>query len=126
MRGAQGADHVGGAAGPAHWHGKNEGDAYYDQYCPDYANRFRSTVAQDYVVARTAAERGIGTVDASGGRSLSVEQKAAILRELGAKLVENNASSCTSGCSTQAVQDEALVHQKKTGLVQIRAKPAAA
>jgi uncharacterized protein len=107
--------------GGCDWHGKNEGDAYYDQYCPSFMADFRTAVASDFAIAAAAAARGLPTDD-NGKQALTKEERAQILHEIGDKLKERNNSTCVSGCSSQVIKDEAAIHQKRTGLVRLTAR----
>jgi hypothetical protein len=107
--------------GGCDWQGKNAGDEYYDKFCPDFMRDFRTGLAEDYAVAVAARLRSI-EVDANGRPKLTDAERTAILQEVSGKLKERNTSVCTSSCSSQIVKDSALLHQKKTGLVQLLRK----
>ncbi len=78
----------------------------------------RAAIAEDYAVSVLAAERKLGT-QAGDGRKLTVEDRATILQEVGDKLRERNVSACQFSCSSQSIKDEAVIHQRRAGLIQL-------
>jgi uncharacterized protein len=101
--------------GGCDWHGKKEGQAYYDQYCPDYMRSFRAGVAEDYAVAKLAVEKGMAGKDEHGRVRLTSEQRAEILKEVGAKLRSKNLTACGISCGkAKAPEDGARLHEKRT------------
>lgn len=105
--------------GGCDWHGKKDGDEYYDHFCPDFMNSFRTAVAEDFAVSMLARERGLGERKADGGFELSQAQRAELVREVADKLQGRNVSACTFSCGSQKIKDEAVIHQKRQGLVQL-------
>ncbi len=108
--------------GGCDWHGKKEGDAYYDRYCNAFMSNLRSAIAEDYAISSIATQRALGSRGEDGQLTLSPAERAQILKEVGHKLRQKNLSACQFSCSSQVIKDEAAIHQKRTGLIRLERK----
>lgn len=108
--------------GGCDWHGKKEGDAYYDRYCNAFMSNLRHAIAEDYAVSAVAIERKLGSRVQDGRLVLTDQDRAQILKEVGDKLRKKNISACQFSCSSQSIKDEAKIHAKSSGLLRLKLK----
>jgi uncharacterized protein len=109
--------------GGCDWHGKKEGDAYYDRYCNAFMTNLRTAIAEDYAVSLVATQRSLGIPLGKEGKVvLTKRDREQILQEVSGKLRAKNISACQFSCSSQSIKDEAAIHQKKNGLIRLKTK----
>ncbi len=99
------------------WYAMHLGDSYFDEYCPGFANKFRTAIGYDYGLAYTGKQ-----LEAQGRsfQELSREDRKDLLKSIVNRLPATNDVDYRSPGTADALLNKSCIHRKPTDTVSIR------